>query len=71
MTYKHFLESTQRFLTRKLAYSMYATAAARPAKLRPAWRADAAPVASGRREVVELAVEEGLRVVGTVMLLVG
>lgn len=50
---------------------MKANATAAPARLRPAWRADAAPVASGSLEVVALLGAEGLSEVETAMDLVG
>lgn len=50
---------------------MKAIAAAAPARLRPAWRTEAAPVASGSLEVVELPVAEGRSELGRVMGLVG
>lgn len=50
---------------------MKAKATAAPARLRPAWRADAAPVASGSLEVVALPEAEGLDEVETATDLVG
>ena len=78
MTYKHFEnlqpERDWRVDGWKNAYSMKANAAATPARLRPAWRLDAAPVLSGM-PVERVAVPEpealGLRLAGTDMDLVG
>lgn len=50
---------------------MKAKATAAPAKLRPAWTAEAAPVASGRRLVVALPVAMGRSEAGTVKAPVG
>lgn len=60
-------------MTEKIAYSMRAKAARTPAKPRPAWRLDAAPVDSGRPGRVAFAapVAVGRRELGTDMDLVG
>ena len=50
---------------------MKAKAAAKPARLKPACTADAAPVASGRAERVALPVALGRSELGTVRGLVG
>jgi hypothetical protein len=67
MTYKHFRERSEADQRKQDAYSMKANAATAPAKPRPALRFEAAPVLSGRVDLVA----EGALLVALAMRLLG